>query len=113
MKKRLLSCLFLVQLILMPVSLFGKGQDTPKRKPAHLELLQHTVQTKGCSPLITGYVEDSRLILFFHSSLQGVYLQVTDQVTGMIVFEGCATASSLDIPLEYVTTEFEIVMSIL
>ena len=109
MKKRLLSCLFLVQLILMPVSLFGKGQDTPKRKPAHLELLQHTVQTKGCSPLITGYVEDSRLILFFHSSLQGVYLQVT----GRIVFEGCATASSLDIPLEYVTTEFEIVMSIL
>lgn len=108
----LLSGLLLGQTLAMPVSASSNEvfslEFQRKRHKAHIKKYQQHKHARSISLLVSGYVEDEILVLSFSFPLRVAPLRVVDSETGNVVFEGAASGTSLSIPLERDSENFEV-----
>lgn len=79
-----------------------------KRHRVHIEQHRQPNRRRSAPLLISGYVEDNILVLSFSIPLKTVQLLVVDSETGITVFEGTASGTSLSIPLKQDSENFEV-----
>lgn len=106
-----LGMLLFGQTLVIPINassnaLFMKTQR--KRYRVRIQTHKEHERSRSTSLFISGYVEDDVLVLSFSIPLGGAQLRVVNSETGTTVFEGTASGTSLSIPLERDSENFEV-----
>lgn len=108
----LLSGLLLGQTIVIPASASTNQmfsvQSQRRHHKAHIDKHLQYEKRRSAPLLLSGYVEDDVLVLSFSLPLQTTQLRIVDSETGNVVFEGTVSGTSLSIPLERDSGNFEI-----
>lgn len=108
----LLCSLLLTQTVVIPINASSNEvaslQFQRKGKRVHIEQHREHKRTRSVSLLISGYVEDDMLLLSFNFPLANAQFRVVDAETGKTIFEGAVSGTSLSIPLERDSDNFEV-----
>lgn len=108
----LLGVLLLCQIVVMPDSAYCNEMTSlefhQRAHKVHIQQHRQHNRSRSISFLVSGYVEDNILVLSFSIPLKSTQMRVINSETGITVFEGAAFGTSLSIPLERDSENFEV-----
>ena len=112
----LFICLFLLQSAITFAAGSVKSENltatekTADKKPANVYFMKGKTVTRSLPEMLTGYIEDGQLYIYFNEYVQNQNIIVIDNETGEVIYSGAFTGNILVIPLtglgEFYTVQY-------